>query len=162
MAKSLGAGMPISAVTGRAEVMDSSHVGGVGGTYEGSPLACGAALEAVAMIRAPEFLSRSAEIGVLLDERLRSWRERFDLIGDVRGLGAMRLLELVRDRDTKEPASDETLAIIKRAGKKGLVLICAGLYSNGIRLLPLLTASDDLLNEGLDVREAAIAAATES
>ena len=161
MAKSLGAGMPISALTGRAEVMDSSHVGGVGGTYGGSPLSCAAALEAVSMIRTPEFLARSAAVGQLLERRLASWHERFDLVGDVRGLGAMRLVELVRDRNTKEPAPDETLAIIKRAGKMGLILIRAGLYSNGIRLLPPLNASDAILNEGLDVLESAIAAATE-
>jgi len=156
MAKSLGAGMPISAVTGRADVMDSSHVGGVGGTYGGSPLACVAAIEAVSTIRSAAFLSRASEVGILLERRLARWRERFSLVGDVRGLGAMRLVEFVRDRETKAPAPEDTLDIIKRAGRAGLILIRAGLYSNAIRLLPPLNAPDDLLNEGLDVLESAI------
>jgi len=158
MAKSLGAGMPISALTGRAEILDASHPGGVGGTYGGSPLACVGALEAIATIRTEAFLSRAREVGALLEQRLESWKERFALVGDVRGLGPMRLVEFVLDRDTKEPAPDRTLAIIKRAVASGLVLIRAGLYSNAIRLLPPLNAPDDVLDEGLDVLEEAIAA----
>ena len=156
-AKSLGAGMPVSAVTGRAEVMDAPHFGGVGGTYGGNPLACVAAIEALTMIRAPEFLARANAVGELLSARLQAWRDRFPLVGDVRGLGPMQLIEFVRDRETKEPAPDETLSIIKRAVARGLVLIRAGLYSNCIRLMPPLNATDDLLNEGLDVLEGAIA-----
>jgi 4-aminobutyrate aminotransferase/(S)-3-amino-2-methylpropionate transaminase len=156
-AKSLGAGMPISAVTGRADVLDAAHTGGVGGTYGGNPVACAAAIEAIETIRRPEFLRRAAEIGRLLSRRLESWREKFLLVGDVRGLGPMQLLELVRDRKTKEPAPEETLAIIKRAASKGLILIRAGLYSNCIRLMPPLMADDALYDEGLDVLESAIA-----
>jgi 4-aminobutyrate aminotransferase/(S)-3-amino-2-methylpropionate transaminase len=156
-AKSLGAGMPISAVTGRADVLDSAHVGGVGGTYGGNPVACAAAIEAIETIRKPEFLSRAVEVGKLLERRLASWRERFPIVGDVRGLGPMQLVELVRDRKTKEPAPDETLATIRRAAAKGLVLIRAGLYSNCIRLMPPLVADDALYNEGLDVLEGAMA-----
>jgi 4-aminobutyrate aminotransferase/(S)-3-amino-2-methylpropionate transaminase len=157
-AKSLGAGMPISAVTGRADVMDASHVGGVGGTYGGSPLACVAAIEAVETIRKPQFLKRAGAIGELIGNRLARWREKFALVGDVRGLGPMQLVEFVRDRGTKEPAPEETLAIIKRAAAAGLVLIRAGLYSNCIRLMPPLMVEDDLLEEGLGVLEKAIAA----
>jgi len=156
-AKSLGAGMPISAVTGRADVLDSAHVGGVGGTYGGSPLACAAAIEAVETIRKPEFLARAVEVGNLLQRRLAKWRERFPLVGDVRGLGPMQLVEFVRDRKTKEPAPEETLATIKRAAARGLILIRAGLYSNCIRLMPPLTAEDALYEERLDVLEGAIA-----
>jgi 4-aminobutyrate aminotransferase/(S)-3-amino-2-methylpropionate transaminase len=157
-AKSLGAGMPISAVTGRADVLDAAHTGGVGGTYGGNPVACAAAIETIETIRDPEFLRRAAEIGRLLSRRLESWREKFLLVGDVRGLGPMQLLELVRDRKTKEPAPEETLAIIRRAASKGLILIRAGLYSNCIRLMPPLMADDALYDEGLDVLESAIAA----
>ncbi|MGH9319796.1 MAG: aspartate aminotransferase family protein [Vicinamibacteria bacterium] len=157
-AKSLGAGMPISAVTGRAEVLDAAHLGGVGGTYGGSPLACVAAIEAIETIRKPEFLARATEIGTLLQRRLAAWRERFPLVGDARGLGPMQLVEFVRDRATKEPAPEEALAIIKRAVSRGLVLIRAGLYSNCIRLMPPLIAANDLYEEGLDVLEEAIAA----
>ncbi len=158
MAKSLGAGMPISALTGRAEVMDASHPGGVGGTYGGSPLACVAAIEAVAEINTEAFLSRAREVGELIEKRLVQFKERFPLVGDVRGLGAMRLVEFVSNRETKRPAPDETLSIIRRAVANGLVLIRAGLYSNAIRLLPPLNVPDAVLLEGLDVLEAAIAA----
>ncbi len=157
-AKSLGAGMPVSAVTGRADVLDAAHLGGVGGTYGGNPLACAAAIEALETIRRPEFLARAAEVGELLKKRLAKWRERFPLVGDVRGLGPMQLVEFVRDRTTKEPAPEETLSIIKRAVTRGLILIRAGLYSNCIRLMPPLTAEDAVYEEGLDVLEGAIAA----
>jgi 4-aminobutyrate aminotransferase/(S)-3-amino-2-methylpropionate transaminase len=160
-AKSLGAGMPISAVTGRADILDSAHVGGVGGTYGGNPVACAAAIESIETIRKPEFLARAAEVGRLLERRLAKWRDRFPIVGDVRGLGPMRLIEFVRDRSSKEPAPEETLATIRRAAAKGLVLIRAGLYSNCIRLMPPLTAEDALYAEGLDVLEGAIAAQVE-
>ncbi len=156
MAKSLGAGMPISAVTGRAEILDAAHVGGVGGTYGGNPIAAAAAIEAVETIRKPEFLARACEVGSLIRKRLEDWRERYSLVGDVRGLGPMQLVEFVRDRTTKEPAPEETLAIIRRAAAKGLVLIRAGLLSNCIRLMPPLMAENDLYQEGLDVLENAI------
>ena len=162
MAKSLGSGMPISAVTGRADVLDAAHTGGVGGTYGGNPLACVAALESVRTIQQPEFLARSGAIGELLRKRLESWAQKFPLVGDSRGLGAMRLVEFVRSRETKEPAPEETLAIIKRAVSSGLILIRAGLYSNCIRLMPPLVASDDQLNEGLSILEESIAAEASS
>jgi 4-aminobutyrate aminotransferase/(S)-3-amino-2-methylpropionate transaminase len=157
-AKSLGAGMPISATTGRAEILDAPHVGGVGGTYGGSPLACAAAIESVEAIRNPEFLARAREVGETIQKRLQGFRDRYPLVGDVRGLGPMQLVEFVRNRETKEPAPEETLAIIKRAVGKGVVLIRAGLYSNCIRLMPPLNIADDVLGEGLDVLEGAIAA----
>lgn len=151
MAKSMGGGMPISAVTGRADIMDASHLGGVGGTYGGSPVACAAALEAIATIRAPEFLERAQRVGDMLREIMLSWKKSCDLIGDVRGLGAMMLMELVLDQTTKEPAPQKTLEIIRHAVAHGLILIRAGLYSNCVRLLPPLIISDDELYEGMDV-----------
>jgi 4-aminobutyrate aminotransferase/(S)-3-amino-2-methylpropionate transaminase len=151
MAKSMGGGMPISAVTGRADIMDASHLGGVGGTYGGSPVACAAALEAIATIRAPEFLERARRIGDMLREIMLSWKKSCNLIGDVRGLGAMMLMELVLDQTSKEPAPQKTLEIIRHAVAHGLILIRAGLYSNCVRLLPPLIISDDELYEGMDV-----------
>ena len=151
MAKSMGGGMPISAVTGRADIMDASHLGGVGGTYGGSPVACAAALEAIATIRAPEFLERAQRVGDMLREIMLSWKQSCTLIGDVRGLGAMMLMELVLDQTTKEPAPQKTLEIIRHAVAHGLILIRAGLYSNCVRLLPPLIISDDELYEGMDV-----------
>ena len=156
MGKSLGSGMPISATTGRAEVMDSPHIGGAGGTYGGAPLAARAAIESVKMIRDPQFLARVQEVGTRMRDRLMAWEERFDLIGDVRGLGSMLLFELVKDRETKEPAPDETLKIIKHAVAEGLLLIRAGLYSNCVRLLPPLVITDEQIDEAFDVLESAI------
>ncbi|MCK6591309.1 MAG: aminotransferase class III-fold pyridoxal phosphate-dependent enzyme, partial [Polyangiaceae bacterium] len=150
-AKSLGAGMPISAVTGRADIMDASHLGGVGGTYGGAPVACAAALAAIEIIRAPAFLERAANVGEIMRSAMLSWKERSQFVGDVRGLGAMMLCELVLDHRTKEPAAQQTLEIIRHAVANGLLLIRAGLYSNCIRLLPPLVINDDELREGLDV-----------
>jgi 4-aminobutyrate aminotransferase / (S)-3-amino-2-methylpropionate transaminase / 5-aminovalerate transaminase len=156
-AKSLGAGMPISATTGRADIMDATHLGGMGGTYGGNPVTCVAAIAAIEMMRQPAFLARAERIGTMLRETLDGWKARHPLIGDVRGLGSMMLIELVKDRETKEPAPDETLAIIKGAFQKGVIAMRAGLFTNGIRFLPPLTITDDQLREGLDVIEQSLA-----
>jgi len=156
-AKSLGAGMPVSATTGRAEIMDATHVGGMGGTYGGNPVTCVAAIAAIEMMRQPAFLARAERIGQVLRETLEGWQHRHPLIGDVRGLGSMMLIELVRNRETKEPAPDETLAIIKGAFQRGVIAMRAGLYTNGIRFLPPLTITDEQLQEGLAVVEASLA-----
>ena len=158
-AKSIGAGMPISAVTGRASVMDAPHPGGVGGTYGGSPLACVAAIEALKILSDPAFLKRAVEVGETIRLTLEKWKEKYPSVGDVRGVGAMRLVEFVKDRETREPAPELTLQIIKDAVAHGLILIRAGLYSNCIRLLPPLVITDEQLTEGLGVLEAAIARA---
>jgi len=159
MAKSIGAGMPISAVTGRAEIIDAPHLGGVGGTYGGNPLACVAAIEAVKILSSKEFLKRTNEVGELIRTTLENWKSKYKFIGDVRGVGAMRLVEFVKDGATKEPDADLTLEIIRDAVSHGILLIRAGLFSNCIRLLPPIAMSDDQLREGLDVLESAIAAA---
>jgi 4-aminobutyrate aminotransferase/(S)-3-amino-2-methylpropionate transaminase len=156
-AKSLGAGMPISATTGRAEIMDATHVGGMGGTYGGNPVTCVAAIAAIEMMRQPAFLARAERVGQILRETLEGWQRTHPLIGDVRGLGSMMLIELVKNRDTKEPAPDETLAIIRAAFQRGVIAMRAGLFTNGIRFLPPLTISDEQLREGLEVVEAALA-----
>jgi len=158
MAKSLGGGMPISAVTGRAEIMDSAHKGGIGGTYGGSPVACAAALAAIEMIRDPAFQAHVARLGEVMVEVMTDWKRRYSLVGDVRGLGAMRLVELVRDRETKTPAPEETLAIIRRTVQGGVLAMRAGLFSNGIRLLPPLVITEEQLREALAVLGAAIGA----
>jgi 4-aminobutyrate aminotransferase/(S)-3-amino-2-methylpropionate transaminase len=158
-AKSIGAGMPISAITGRASILDAPHLGGVGGTYGGSPVACVAAIEALKILSAPAFLTRAAEVGERIRTTLEKWKEKYTVIGDVRGLGAMRLVEFVKDRESREPDPDMTLKIIRDAVAHGLILIRAGLYSNCIRLLPPLVITDEQLTEGLGVLEAAIARA---
>lgn len=150
-AKSLGAGMPIGAVTGRVEIMDSAHLGGVGSTYGGSPVACAAALEALKMIRRPEFLAHAHHLGSVMREVLESWKARWQAVGDVRGLGPMMLVELVASRESKAPlAAEDTLRIIRRAVANGVLLIRAGLFSNCIRFLPPLNTPEDVLREGLD------------
>jgi 4-aminobutyrate aminotransferase/(S)-3-amino-2-methylpropionate transaminase len=154
-AKSLGAGMPISATTGRAEIMDAAHLGGAGGTYGGSPLACVAAIEAIQEIRQPGFLARARHLGEVMRAELERWMAELTLIGDVRGLGPMLLVELVTDRQRKTPAPDQALVAIRRAVAGGVLLIRAGLYSNCVRFMPPLTIEEDVLLEALAVvREA--------
>lgn len=155
--KSLGSGMPIASVTGRREVMDASHVGGAGGTYGGAPLACVAAIESINIIRQPQFLAHVGHLGRVMETVMEGWAERYELIGDVRGVGAMRLVEFVLDRESRAPAPQQTLEMIRDAVQRGLLLIRAGLYSNCIRLLPPLVITEDQLREGLEALEASIA-----
>jgi 4-aminobutyrate aminotransferase / (S)-3-amino-2-methylpropionate transaminase / 5-aminovalerate transaminase len=160
-AKSLGAGMAISAVTGRADIMDSAHLGGVGSTYGGSPVACVAAVEALRMIRQPKFLAHANHLGNLMREVLESWKARWPIIGDVRGLGPMMLVELVADAGTKTPLpAADVIAIVQRSAANGVLLIRAGLYSNCIRFLPPLNMPEDMLREALAAVERAIEAAS--
>jgi 4-aminobutyrate aminotransferase/(S)-3-amino-2-methylpropionate transaminase len=161
-AKSLAAGMPLAAVTGRAEVMDAPGVGGLGGTYSGNPLACAAALAAIESIESENLAERATKIGSEFDRRATEWKKRWSLIGDVRGLGAMRAIELVRMTDKKEPAKEETEQILRYCHTHGLILISAGSYGNVLRLLVPLVITDDQLKEGLDVLEAAVASVAES
>jgi 4-aminobutyrate aminotransferase/(S)-3-amino-2-methylpropionate transaminase len=156
-AKSLGGGLPISAVTGRAEIMDSVHVGGLGGTYGGNPVAAAAALAVLDKIETEGLLERSRSIGSTIASRLESMRDRVELIGDVRGRGAMQAIELVADRGTKEPLAADRMAAIGRAALEGgLIVLTAGTYGNVVRLLPPITIDDALLSEGLDLLDEAL------
>ena len=158
-AKSLGAGMPIAAVTGRAEIMDSSHPGGIGSTYGGNPIACAAAIEAVNIIRQPEFLAHASRLGEVMREVMEDWK-RWPIVGDVRGLGPMMLVEMVRSRATKEPAAAETtLQIVRDAVARGVIVMRAGLYSNCVRLLPPLNIPEAMLREALSALGGAIESA---
>lgn len=161
MAKSLGGGMPIAAVTGRAEIMDAPGQGSLGGTYCGHPVSCAAALAAIETIEKDGLLARSAVIGEIFERRARSWQHKWPLIGEVRGLGGMCAMELVRDSESREPADTETKAIAKYCYEHGLVLITAGTFNNVIRLLVPLVVTDEQLNEGLDVIEAGLASVAE-
>ncbi len=153
-AKALGAGMPISATTGRADIMDAPHLGGLGGTYGGSPLACVAAIETIKLMRKPAFLAHARHIGDVMREELE--KIAVPLIGDVRGLGPMLLVELVLDRDAKTPAPLHALAVIKRAVANGVVLIRAGLYSNCVRFMPPLVITEAQARAGIAVVAEAI------
>ncbi len=150
-AKSLAAGMPLAAVTGKAEIMDGPHPGGLGGTYSGNPLACVAAIEAIQMIRDPAFLRRANEVGDRLRGHLLRLQEEVEMIGDVRGLGPMLLVEFVLDRETKAPATAYTLPVTQQALLGGVVTMRAGLYTNGLRFLPPLNITDDQLDEAMGV-----------
>jgi 4-aminobutyrate aminotransferase/(S)-3-amino-2-methylpropionate transaminase len=157
MAKSLAGGLPLSAVTGRAEVMESVHVGGIGGTFGGNPIACAAALAVLESVEDEGLLARAERIGELMTSRLTDMAQRLSLIGDVRGRGAMVAMELVEDRETKAPAKGAAGRLIEECYKQGVVILKAGTYDNVIRLLPPLTIGEELLSEGLDVLEKALA-----
>jgi 4-aminobutyrate aminotransferase/(S)-3-amino-2-methylpropionate transaminase len=157
LAKSMGAGTPLAAVVGRASLMDQIQPGGVGGTYGGNPIACAAALEAIRIIQGLVTSGRAAALGAQLRARLEALASKHAIIGDVRGVGAMQAIELVRDRTTREPAASETSAIVAAARSKGLLLFPAGTYGNVIRFLMPLVATDAELDEGLDVLASAFA-----
>jgi len=150
-AKSLGAGMPISAVVGRAEVLDAPHVGGVGSTYGGNPLAAVAALEALRILQSPGFMDRARAIEAKVREVFEPLREEVPALGDVRGLGAMMALEFVKDPETKEPWPEFVLELVRRNAERGVITIRAGLYSNVLRFLPPLDIPMDMLEEALQV-----------
>lgn len=160
-AKSLGGGLPLAAVTGRAEIMDAPGVGGLGGTFAGNPMACAAANAVLDAFEQRDLLDRANCIGERFEKRARKWADRFELIGDIRGLGAMRALELVKSRETREPAADQTKQIAKYCYEHGVITITAGTYGNVIRLLMPLVISNEQIDEGLDVVEAALASVCE-
>lgn len=151
MAKSLAGGVPLAAVTGKAEIMDHPPAGGLGGTYGGNPVACQAALAVLDCFETHGLLSRAAEIGARTLQRFHAFQENHSIIGDVRGLGAMVGMELVIDRRSKEPATALTGQVIARCREKGLLLVSAGVHSNVIRPLMPLVIADDQLERGLTI-----------
>jgi 4-aminobutyrate aminotransferase/(S)-3-amino-2-methylpropionate transaminase len=160
-AKSLGGGMPIAAVTGRAEIMDAPGPGSLGGTYCGHPASCAAALAAIETIEKDGLLARSTAIGEHFEKRARGWQKKWPLIGEVRGLGGMCAIELVRNAETREPADTETKEIARYCYEHGLIMITAGTFNNVIRILVPLVVTDEQFNEGLDVLEAALTGVAE-
>ncbi len=151
LAKSLAGGLPLSAVVGRAEVMDASQVGGLGGTYGGNPVACAAALAVLDAFEREGTVERAAAIGRRVEECFAELARRHPAIGEARGLGAMRALELVKDRATREPDKETTQAVLQRAWERGLLLLSAGTHGNVIRTLMPLVITDAELDEGLEV-----------
>lgn len=156
MSKSIAAGLPISAVTGRAEIMDAPDIGEIGGTYGGSPLGCVAALKVIEMMEEEGLTERANSIGKRINERFTKLQQEISAIGDVRTLGAMCAIELVKDPRTKEPNKDLATRVLKQAHSQGLIVMGAGLYSNVIRILCPLVITDDQLEEGLHVLEQAL------
>jgi 4-aminobutyrate aminotransferase/(S)-3-amino-2-methylpropionate transaminase len=161
MAKSLTGGLPMAAVTGRAEIMDAPGVGQLGGTFSGNPAACEAALAVLDIIKKDSLCARANLLGERFRKRAAKWQAQWELVGDVRGLGAMQALELVRSKATREPANDETAQVAQYCYEHGLVLITAGSYGNVIRLLMPLVVTDAQMDEAMDVLEGALAQVAE-
>ncbi len=160
-AKSLAAGMPLSAVTGRAEMMDAPHPGGLGGTYSGNPLACAAAVQAIQIISEPAFLARARAVGERIRHHLLQIQRECPLAGDVRGLGPMLAMEFVQDAASKTPVPVEFVGRITGGTlKRGLITIRSGLYSNCLRFLPPLNISDAEIDEGMSIVAEAVRVVT--
>jgi len=156
MAKGLGGGLPLSAVTGRADIMDAAHTGGLGGTYGGNPISIAAAHAVLDVIESEELCARAARVGHKMRSRLEGLAKQLPCIGDVRGLGAMVAFELVKDPKTKEPDAETTAAVLAHAEKRGLILLSCGTAANVVRLLAPLTIPDAVLDEGLNMLAAAL------
>ncbi|MFF7727617.1 4-aminobutyrate--2-oxoglutarate transaminase [Streptomyces sp. NPDC008001] len=155
-AKGIAGGLPLAAVTGRAEIMDAAHAGGLGGTYGGNPVACAAALGSIETMRELDLNAKAKRIEEVMKGRLSAMQEKFDIIGDIRGRGAMIAVELVKS-GTKDPHPEAAGALAKACHAEGLIVLTCGTYGNVLRFLPPLVIGEDLLNEGLDIIEAAFA-----
>jgi 4-aminobutyrate aminotransferase / (S)-3-amino-2-methylpropionate transaminase / 5-aminovalerate transaminase len=156
-AKGIAGGLPLAAVTGRADIMDAAHSGGLGGTYGGNPVACAAALGAIHTMREQDLPARAKRIEEVMKPRLQKMAKQHGVIGDVRGRGAMLAIELVKP-GSKEPNPEATAALAKACHQEGLLVLTTGTYGNVMRFLPPLVIGEDLLNEGLDILEGALAA----
>jgi 4-aminobutyrate aminotransferase/(S)-3-amino-2-methylpropionate transaminase len=162
MAKSIGGGFPISAVIGKAEIMDKPQPGGLGGTYAGSPIACAAALAVLDVFEEEKLLDRSKAIGELLTTGFKAMAQRHKSIADVRGMGSMVAIELCKNGDPHQPDAELTKRVCTEAIERGLVLLSCGVYANVIRVLVPLTASDALLQEGMKLLEESLVAASQA
>jgi len=159
VAKSIAAGLPLSVVIGKAEIMDAPGDSAIGGTYVGNPIAQAAALAVLDVFEDESLVERAGQIGDTIRSRMQTWQQRWDPVGDVRGLGAMLAIELVHDRATKDPAPEVATAIVEAAADRGLLLLKSGIYSNCIRVLVPLVISDGELDEALGVWEDALGTA---
>ena len=160
VAKSLAAGMPLSAVVGRKDLMDSVHPSGVGGTYGGNPVSCRAALAVLEIFETEDLLAKARSLGEKLRQRFDQFKAEFDVIGDVRGIGPMLALELVEDRETKAPATDAAKNLVAYCREKGLIILACGAYGNVIRVLMPLVIADEQLEKGLGIMADGFAALT--
>jgi 4-aminobutyrate aminotransferase/(S)-3-amino-2-methylpropionate transaminase len=160
-AKSLGGGLPLAAVTGRAEIMDVSGPGGLGGTFGGNPVSCAAALAVLDLFEKEDLLDRAQELGRHFQRRAKEWQKRWPLVGDVRGLGGMQAIELVKSRERRETAAEETKQITRFCYEHGLIAITAGSYSNVVRMLVPLVVTSEQMDEAMDVLEAALQGVSE-
>ncbi|HCP32105.1 TPA: 4-aminobutyrate--2-oxoglutarate transaminase [Candidatus Acetothermia bacterium] len=157
VAKSIAAGLPLSGVIGKKEVYDRIPGSSIGGTYVGNPIACRAGIEVLNIVEEDKLLDRAITIGKITRKRFEEMKRKYSIIGDVRGLGAMVGMELVKDPVTKEPAKKECSAVVQECLRNGLIMPSAGLYGNVLRMLVTLAITDEQLNEGLDVLDASLA-----
>jgi 4-aminobutyrate aminotransferase/(S)-3-amino-2-methylpropionate transaminase len=162
LAKSLAAGLPLSSVIGKAEIMDAPADSAIGGTYVGNPVAQAAALAVLDVFEDEGLSDRAAQLGETIRARMDAWQERWPQIGDVRGLGTMLAIELVREPTTREPDADTATAVVEAAAARGLLLLKSGIYSNCIRVLAPLVLTDAELDEALGVWEEAVEATLNS
>jgi len=160
-AKSVGGGFPLAAITGRAEIMDAPGPGGLGGTFAGNPVSCAAALAVLDLFEKENLLDRANELGRQFQRRAKEWQKRWPIVGDVRGLGGMQAIELVKSRENREPAAEETKLITKYCYEHGLITITAGTYSNVVRVLVPLVVTSEQVDEAMDVLEAALESVSE-
>lgn len=158
ISKSMAAGLPISGIIGRKEVMDGANPGELGGTYCGSPLGCRAGIAVLDVMEKENIPARGEKVGKRVMEKFAEMYDKYDVIGDYRGLGAMCALELVKDRKTKEPAKEQTAQVLQEAHKRGLIVLKAGVYDNVVRLLMPLVVTDEQLEEGLELLEESVEA----
>ncbi|WP_189320415.1 4-aminobutyrate--2-oxoglutarate transaminase [Streptomyces flaveus] len=154
-AKGIAGGLPLAAVTGRAEIMDAAHAGGLGGTYGGNPVACAGALGSIETMKELDLAARARHIETVMKARLGAMQEKYEIIGDVRGRGAMLAIELVKDPSTKEPNPEAAAALAKACHQEGLLVLTCGTYGNVLRFLPPMVIGEELLSEGLDILEQA-------
>ena len=152
-AKAIANGLPLSAVIGKRDIMEKTYPGSFGGTYGGNPVSCAVALKVIEIMLRDKLPERAERLGQVIRKRLNEMSEKYEIIGDVRGLGVMQAIELVKNRKTKEPATEETIKVINKAREKGLLLLRAGLFLNVIRLHPPLTIEEEVLHRGLDILE---------
>ncbi len=153
LAKAFGGGLPLGGVIGKKEIMDAPDVGGLGGTFGGNPLSCTAGLATIDVIMEGRLHERANKIGNIIMEKLHELEGKFEIVGDVRGMGAMNAIELVKDRKRKTPAKDETARLVQECIKNGLLVLKAGIYGNVLRILPPLTIEEEILKEGLEILE---------
>jgi 4-aminobutyrate aminotransferase/(S)-3-amino-2-methylpropionate transaminase len=153
VAKSLAAGMPLSAVIGKKEIMDAVHPGGIGGTYGGNPVACRAALAVLDIFDTEDMLGKAQRLGDILNKRLHAFKDKYELIGDVRGIGAMMAMELVEDRDSKKPAAAQAKTLSKYCFDHGLIILVTGTFGNVVRMLMPFVITDEQLERGLSIVE---------
>lgn len=151
VAKSLGAGMPISAVVGKKEIMDSVHPGGIGGTYSANPIACEAALAVFDIFASENLLAKAKTLGEKLHSTLKAFQDKHALIGDVRGLGPMIAMELVYDRQAKTPAPEKAKQLVEFCLERNLIILACGTYGNVIRLLMPLVITEEQLTKGMEI-----------